>query len=134
MAKKSPILHTIDMPFGIGSRLLAGLAKVSEEMGEVTKVIGKIIGLGYMGQYWDGTNLQSELEDEIADVEATLEYLKKHNKLDRKKISKRKKFKLKKFARWHKNVRAGRKPNDDGIKKGKKVPTMSPRVKQVKAS
>lgn len=109
-----------DTPFGIGSRIVPGAAKVIEEACEVGQVLAKVQGLGYIGQYWNGANLQTDLEDEIGDLEATLEYLKHHNKLDRKRIKKRKQAKLEKFAGWHKNVRAGRKPNDDGPQKGKK--------------
>lgn len=110
----------LDPPFGIGSRIVPGTSKVIEEAGEVIQVLAKIQAIGYVGQYWDGTNLHDELENELGDLLATVEYLVAKNKLDRKKIKKRKQLKLEKFARWHKNVRAGRKPTDDGPPKGKK--------------
>lgn len=110
------MMKMIDIPGGIGAKVLPGMLKVTEEACEVGQVISKIMAIGHIGQYWDGTNLHNSLEEEIGDLEATLEYIKAKNKLDRKAIKKRKKFKLEKFARWHKNVRAGRMPNDNGPK------------------
>lgn len=105
----------------IGSFVVPGIIKVKEECGELIQVLAKVAAIGMIDRYWDGTKLNIKLIEEIGDVEATLEYLKAHNGLDREAIKARKKAKLKKFARWHKNVRAGRHPNDDGRKKdGKK--------------
>lgn len=106
------MLHR-DIAGGIGALVLPGLTKVGEEMGELAQVLAKISAIQEIGRYWDGSNLGAMLIDEIGDVEATLEYFKQKNKLDRKAIKKRKKFKLEKFARWHSNVRAGRPPNED---------------------
>ena len=106
------MLHR-DIAGSIGALTLPGLTKVVEEMGELAQVLAKISAIQEIGRYWDGSNLGAMLIDEIGDVEATLEYLKQKNKLDRKAIKKRKKFKLEKFARWHSNVRAGRPPNED---------------------
>lgn len=101
------------IPGGIGSRTLPGVTKVMEEANETGQVLAKILAMNSIGVYWDGTNLAASLIEEIGDLEATLEYLKAKNKLDRKAIKKRKKLKLDKFARWHRNVRAGRAPNEN---------------------
>lgn len=105
----------------IGSFTLPGLTKVGEECGELIQVLAKISAIGKISRYWDGTRLDIKLIEEIGDLEATLDYIKYHNGLDREAIKARKKLKNKKFARWHKNVRAGRDPNDDGKKEKKHV-------------
>lgn len=116
--------HTnlVALPYGIGSAILPGLTKVNEECFELGQVISKIQAMGFIGRYWDGTDLSKLLLEEVGDVEATLEYIKHHLNLDRGKIKARKKDKLKKYARWHKNVRSGKAPNaKDPPKKKKKT-------------
>lgn len=101
----------VTIPYGIGSAVLPGLSKVNEECFELGQAISKIQAMGFIGRYWDGTNLEKLLHEEIGDVEATLEYIKHHLALDRARIKARKKEKLKKFTKWHKNVRSGKAPN-----------------------
>lgn len=103
-----------DVPFLIGSDKLPGLSKMVEEMGELNQAIGKLMGYGRFGIHWDGKPLKQSILEEMADVEATLEFFRTRNKLDKKFIKKRAKEKLKKFNRWHKNIQGGRDPNDDG--------------------
>lgn len=105
-------------PFAIGSALWTGLSKLLEEGGEVIdamadvalfKAIGKVmqtgnklIGTGGLTQHWDGRDLRRNLEDEIADLEATIIFFKKHNSLDHKRMKRRTAAKLKKFEYWQK--------------------------------
>lgn len=98
-------------PYGIGSDELPGLSKLTEEMGETQTIIGKIIGLGHMGQHWDGQFLKEELEDEIADVLAACEFVQIMNELNDLRINERTRRKLDRFVHWHNNIQAGRDPN-----------------------
>lgn len=100
-----------DIPFQIGSNQLPGFSKVIEEMGEVGQVIGKIIGLGSMGQHWDGSFLQDELEKELADLAAGIQFLTEANCLRQDQMEIRSRRKLNRFHRWHLNVLHGRDPN-----------------------
>ena len=103
------------MPFRIGSDYLPGLSKLTEECAETLVEIGKIEGLGSMGQHWDGKgSLRVRLEEEIADTIAAQNFVIAKNKLNRKKIKARAKEKLRKFNRWHRNIQKGRSPTDDG--------------------
>jgi|SRR4051812_38532072 len=101
---------------GIGQDDLPGLAKMVEENGEALQIIGKINQIGHDGFHWDGKKqtLRERLEDELADQMAAISFYCEVNELDMDKIDKRIKKKHKRFHRWHKNVLAGRDPNDDG--------------------
>ena len=99
----------------IGSDHLPGLSKYVEESGEANQVIGKIQGMGYLGEHWDGKGgLERRLEDEFADVIAAIAYISQKNGLDLDRMQARTDKKLRKFFRWHDNIQAGRQPNDDG--------------------
>ena len=103
-------------PFAIGSALWTGLSKMLEEGGEVIdamadyamlKTLGrlhqignKLVGTGGLIQHWDGRNLRRNLEDEIADLEATIKFFKRHNGLDEKRMARRTKAKYAKFEYW----------------------------------
>ena len=65
----------------IGSARVPGLSKVVEECGEVSQVAGKIIGLGSIGEHWDGTNLKDRLEAELGALLAAVDYLVEKNGL-----------------------------------------------------
>lgn len=104
-----------EVPFGIGSDSMPGFSKLIEESGETLQEIGKIIGTVSLGDHWDGKGkLKTRLEDEIADTLAAQMFVAKHNGLDTQRIDKRSLKKLEKFERWHRNIQAGRDPNDDG--------------------
>lgn len=64
-----------------------GYYKVQEEMGELGQILGKLV-------YQNDKATIEHLHEEIGDVLATLEYLVKHNNLDRTKIHKRFQMKL----------------------------------------
>lgn len=101
-------------PYAIGSDFLPGLSKLIEETGELGQVAGKVIGLGHMGDHWDGTNLEDRLVEEAADVQAAILFFCRHSNLDHQAILTRTAKKLALFERWHSNIQAGRDPNDDG--------------------
>lgn len=85
----------------IGSARIPGLSKLVEECGEVAQVAGKIIGLGSMGDHWDGTNLQQRLEAELGDLLAAVDYLADHNGLNKGAIRLRRVNKRLTFEAWH---------------------------------
>jgi hypothetical protein len=99
------------IPFRIGSDLLPGFSKLIEEMGELNQVIGKIQGLGHMGEHWDGAGrLDRRLQKEIADVRAAIAFIERKN-LILPDIG-RENRKLARFEKWHDNIQAGRDPNE----------------------
>lgn len=69
-----------------------GYYKVQEEMGELGQILGKLV-------YQNDKATIEHLHEEIGDVLATLEYLVKHNKLDRTKIHNRFQMKLNKHEK-----------------------------------
>jgi NTP pyrophosphatase (non-canonical NTP hydrolase) len=88
-------------PYSIGSDHWPGLSKLAEEAGEVTQVIGKLLGNGGKLEHWDGTNLKERLEEEIADLEAACFFVRVHCNLDEEKISLRVINKIELFKKWH---------------------------------
>lgn len=87
--------------YSFGSRHLPGLSKLIEENGEVGQVAGKIMGLGHMGDHWDGTNLKARLEDELADLQAAIEVFTRLNNLNRVRMYARACVKRDLFLSWH---------------------------------
>ncbi len=65
--------------FAIGSEQWPGLAKLSEECGEVVQVVGKLVQTGGAVEHWDGTNLRVRLIEEMADVFAAIAYVMEHS-------------------------------------------------------
>lgn len=65
--------------FAIGSKKWNGLAKLSEESGEVVQVIGKLTATGGEAEHWDGTNLRDRLIEEIGDVLAACVFVGEYN-------------------------------------------------------
>ena len=88
-------------PYSIGSNHWTGLSKLIEETGEVSQVCGKLLGTGGAEDHWDGTNLRTRLEEELADLSAAIAFVVSRNKLDLIAIMKRQEEKLVKFAEWH---------------------------------
>ncbi len=62
--------------FSIGSKVWPGVSKVIEEMGELQQVFGKLIGAAGGINHWDGSNLREKLIEEIADLQAALDFFK----------------------------------------------------------
>lgn len=78
-----------------------GLVKLSEESGELVQVAMKIIGFGGLGTHWDGSDLKSRLEDEIADLRAACFIVSKNFGLDEERIADRMQYKKSLFDYWH---------------------------------
>lgn len=98
-----------------GSDRYPGLAKMVEENSEAGTVIGKIYGIGHMGNHWDNAGILKErLENELADQIAAISFFSQKNGLDMDRMDERTKEKYLTFCRWDKNVSEGRDPNDDG--------------------
>jgi len=93
--------------YSIGSGKLPGLAKLAEECGEVIQVIGKIIAADGAVAHWDGSNLMTRLEDEIADVLAAMKFFSTANSVDIQRMDYRTLEKLALFQRWHQEARDG---------------------------
>ncbi len=87
--------------FSIGSAVWPGISKLLEECGELTQVAGKLLGSGGATRHWDGTDLRQRLEEELADLEAAILFLKQHNELDTGAIAVRVAKKLALFNQWH---------------------------------
>lgn len=88
--------------FAIGSDVWPGLAKLAEECGELVQVIGKLVAMGGCTSHFDGTDLQLRLTEEMADVQAALEFVRRFNPvLDQYLLSGRAFEKLSTFKRWH---------------------------------
>jgi len=98
----------------IGSETLEGATKVLEEMSELGVELAKALAMGHMGKHWSGRELKKKIEQEIADVLATLSFFVENNDIDHEAIDKRCNKKFKKFCRWQKNIKEGRDPNDNG--------------------
>lgn len=77
-----------------------GLKKVIEECGETIVEGAKILVFPNGKHPARKRNLQYSLEDELADVLGSINYLIDRNGLDRKRIEKRAKNKYRKFAGW----------------------------------
>jgi NTP pyrophosphatase (non-canonical NTP hydrolase) len=87
--------------FSIGSDVWPGLSKLVEESGEVTQVIGKIIGAYPNVDHWDGTNLRERLQDELGDLSAAIVFVKRYCGLSEDAVERRAAYKLAMFERWH---------------------------------
>lgn len=88
-------------PYAIGSDHFPGLSKLSEELGELQQVLGKILGCGGY-DHWDG-DLAPRLHDEMGDVRAALKYFETFN-LDadaRFDVARREAQKVAIFNEWH---------------------------------
>lgn len=79
-----------------------GLAKMLEETGELTQVGAKRLAYFTTLTHPDGAgSLKTRMEEEIADVEASCEFVKGPFELDREAIARRRQMKLALFTRWH---------------------------------
>ncbi len=87
--------------FAIGDAEWPGISKLIEEAGEVSQICGKLLGTGGVVQHWDGSDLKVELEKELADLLAAVEFVVKHSNLDASTIKNRFALKLRRFEQWH---------------------------------
>lgn len=88
-------------PFAIGQKEWPGIAKLIEECGEVIQICGKLIATGGRTDHWSGLDLREELEDEMADVRAAIEFVMAYSNLDVRRIQDRAKMKYHLFEKWH---------------------------------
>lgn len=86
-------------PGSIGSSVLPGISKISEECSELGEVICKIWGSGGL-EHWKG-DLKESLEDEMADVVAAIWFVRKYNDLDLDRMNARAAQKVALFEKWH---------------------------------
>lgn len=79
-----------------------GLAKLTEECGELAQVASKKMACMDSDVHWDGaSSLAWRLEDEIADVRAASALVEETFGLDEARIASRTAFKLALFRQWH---------------------------------
>lgn len=111
-----------DMPYGITSNVWPGLAKLVEEIGEVSELLGKIMGAGgSVIHYWacpvcegegcenchgEGVvghgDLTDAIHEELGDLRSAIDFFTEYNPehLDRKRIDRRYRMKKARFKRW----------------------------------
>lgn len=89
--------------FAIGSEVWPGLAKLSEEMGELQQVIGKLMAYPSGEHPDDAGPLRSRLRDEMGDLYAALDYVRAHNVVGD--VEARRNAKFLRFERWHREER-----------------------------
>lgn len=93
--------------FAIGSTVWPGLAKLTEECGELLQVAGKLMAFPD-GAHPDGAgDLVERLLSELADVGAVVEYVVKANHLDHDRFFARMRKKVARFVEWHAKERGG---------------------------
>lgn len=94
-------MSSSDGSFSIGSAVWPGLSKLCEECGELTQVIGKLMGTHGLVEHWDGTNLGDRLHEEMADVMAALLFVGEVNGMDQDRLMARTQEKVLRFKQWH---------------------------------
>lgn len=87
----------------MASSVWPGTAKLAEECGELVQVIMKIVSTAGTMQFLDGQTVGSErLVEEMADVEAALEFVRRHalTLTEQRALIVRRSEKLNLFERW----------------------------------
>lgn len=90
-------------PFSIGSDTWPGLSKLIEECGEVLQVAGKLIATGGSVDHWSGLDLDCEMEKELGDALAAIDFFVECNRLRLRNhvIDARRDEKYHLFEEWH---------------------------------
>ena len=88
--------------FTVSAQLWPGLAKLVEEAGELLQVAGKLMAYPYDSFHPDGTNLHTRLQEELADLQAAINFVVNHNRLL---IDDRVKHKMQRLEHWRKEGR-----------------------------
>lgn len=88
-------------PYSIGSDVWPGTSRLVEECGELLQVLGKLIGAGGETEHWDGTDLRERVIDELADVQAALNFFASANQLPSATIEGRAAEKVAQYNKWH---------------------------------
>ena len=68
-------------PYEIGSSTWPGLAKLTEEAGELVQVLAKLVGASGRETYYDGTDLRARLIEECGDLTAAIAFFTEANGL-----------------------------------------------------
>lgn len=92
--------------FSIGSNVWPGVSKLIEEAGELLQVLGKLMATGGELDHWDGTNLRTRIEDELADTLAAIRLVIGLNEVDGAYVEARAEKKLRMFYQWHADQQA----------------------------
>lgn len=79
-----------------------GLTKIVEECGELTQICAKKIAYMEEDFHPDGQFMRGEIEKEIADVLASIEFVAQKWNLNRENISNRMMIKLRLYNQWDK--------------------------------
>lgn len=88
-----------------------GVAKLIEELGELTQILGKKLAYWHTNEHPDGAGpIALRIEEEMADVQAAIEFVTKQLGLDVDHIEARTWRKINTFETWHAN-----KSSDTGI-------------------
>lgn len=88
-------------PFAFGSKTLPGLAKVNEECGEAVQQIGKLMMTGGSPRHWEGGDLIQNAINEMADIQAAIDFFRAHNVVDFPAFAARVDAKRALFEQWH---------------------------------
>lgn len=87
-------------PYEIGSQVWPGLAKLTEEAGELVQVLAKLIGMSGRDRYYDGSDLRQRLVEECGDLTAAIAFFTETNGLTVD-VDARARQKLALFRHWH---------------------------------
>jgi NTP pyrophosphatase (non-canonical NTP hydrolase) len=78
-----------------------GLAKLTEELGELQQVVGKMLNLNEdQDIYWDGTSMRTRLIEEMGDVLASITFVTGKLELTERDIHERRCLKLNLYRLW----------------------------------
>lgn len=87
--------------FSVAANVWPGLAKLNEEAGEVVQIIGKLMQTEGSVTHWSGDPLDQRLTDELADLQAAIDFVLEHNPdIDRERWRTRRAKKLDTFNHW----------------------------------
>lgn len=96
----------------------AGVAKLIEETGELQTELGKLqqtlgkrLAMWDQDEHWDGSNLKVRMEDEFADVSASMYFVSLQLGMDSERMNRRQIAKIELFGTWHEQIAN----NDHGI-------------------
>lgn len=93
--------------FAFGDQRWPGVAKLTEECGEVLQVVGKLLMTHGDPAHWSG-DLRAMLLDEVADLEGAIVFFCRHNltPLERQAMARRVTAKVATFEEWHADMDA----------------------------
>lgn len=88
--------------FQLNSQKWPGLAKLTEESGEVLQIVGKLIANGGQDQHWDGTNLRDQIQEELGQLLAAITFVCEHCNLDKEVVERNFETKTALYEKWRK--------------------------------